>query len=273
MLKSLFSRNKKNQYGWFGDYSSWDKVSAEADGYEKDTILNKTRDSLLKVKSGEAVYERDSVIFDQKEYPFAIISFLTLSASLKKKPLHVLDFGGSLGSTYYQVKELLTPEICASWNVVEQDHYVAAGKADFEDDVLQFFTSIEACLAEKQVDFVLLSSSVQYLEKPHAFLKKLVDFNFDFLCFDRTAFNTAPYDRLTLQIVPPEIYQASYPAWFFYKEAFLAHFSERYKLAAEFPSYVEGEDIYFIDAKPVAYGSGFYFINLSNYPLNPSQNA
>lgn len=273
MFKSLFSRRKKNQYGWFGDYSSWKKVSAQADGYDKHIILDKTRDALLKVKSGEAVYERDSVIFDQKEYPFSIVAFLALSASLKKKPLHVLDFGGSLGSTYYQVRDLLTPELCASWNVVEQEHYVTVGKADFEDDTLHFYTSIEGCAAEKEIDFVLLSSVVQYLEKPHAFLKELVAFNFDFLCFDRTAFNTKPCDRLTLQLVPPEIYEASYPAWFFNQKTFLNHFSGHYQLAAEFPSYVQGEDTYFIDHKPVAYGKGFYFVNLSTYPFNLSNNA
>ncbi|WP_432713985.1 methyltransferase, TIGR04325 family [Pedobacter sp.] len=264
MFKALFSRRKKDQYGWFGDYSSWAAVSAKADGYQTDNIINRTRDSLLKVKSGTAVYERDSVVFDQKEYPYVLITFLIHSASLKKKPLNILDFGGSLGSTYYQVREFLTPEICASWNVVEQEHYVAVGKQDFEDQTLKFFPSIEACLTEKEIDFVLLSSSVQYLEEPHLFLQKLAKFNFDFLFFDRTAFNKAPYDRLTLQIVPPEIYEASYPAWFFNKERFLNHFSG-YKRVAEFPSYVDGEQTFTIDGKPVAYSKGFYFINLSKY--------
>ena len=266
MFKTFFSRRKKNQYGWFGNYSSWDKVSAKADGYQKEIIINKTRDALLKVKSGAAVYERDSVVFDRKEYPHALIAFLKLSASLKQKPLHILDFGGSLGSTYYQLTEFLTPELFGSWNVVEQEHYVAVGKTDFEDDRLKFFPSIEACLAEKEIDFVLLSSAVQYLEEPHAFLQKLVNFNFDFLFFDRTAFNSLSYDRLTLQVVPPEIYQASYPAWFFQKERFLSHFSDAYKLVAEFPPFVEGEEILQIDSKPVAYSKGFYFINLSKYP-------
>jgi putative methyltransferase (TIGR04325 family) len=264
MFKGLFSRRKKDRYGWFGDYSSWAKVSAKAVGYQSSTIIDRTRDSLLKVKNGDAVYERDSVVFDQKEYPYALITFLTHSASLNKKPLHIIDFGGSLGSTYYQVKEFLTPEICASWNVVEQGHYVSVGKQDFEDHRLKFFSSIEACLDEKEINFVLLSSSVQYLEAPHAFLKQLASLNFDFLFFDRTAFNVDPYDRLTLQTVPPEIYEASYPAWFFHKQPFLNHFL-KYKLVAEFPSYVEGEQTLLIDGKPDAYSKGFYFINPSKY--------
>jgi putative methyltransferase (TIGR04325 family) len=264
MFKALLSSRKKDQYGWFGDYSSWSQVSAKANGYHAGEIINKTRDSLLKVKSGAAVYERDSVVFDRKEYPYALITFLLRSASLKAKPLHIIDFGGSLGSTYYQIRDFLTPQVCASWNVVEQEHYVSVGKEDFEDHNLKFFPSIEACLRETEIDFVLHSSSVQYLKEPHAFLQKLVDFNFDFLFFDRTAFNVSPYDRLTLQIVPPEIYEASYPAWFFHKELFLSHFSG-YKLIAEFPSYVEGEQSLAIDGKPAAFSKGFYFINHSKH--------
>jgi len=37
-------------------------------GYDSERILGKVRDSLLKVKRGEAVYERDSVLFDKVQY-------------------------------------------------------------------------------------------------------------------------------------------------------------------------------------------------------------
>ncbi|MES2456565.1 MAG: methyltransferase, TIGR04325 family [Bacteroidota bacterium] len=266
MLNSLLNidRNKK-KYGWFGDYRSWEKVSAEAGGYDAKLILEKTTNALLKVKSGEAVYERDSVIFDKKELPYSLISFFGLSASLKKGPLNVLDFGGSLGSTYYQIRDFLTAENCTSWNVVEQEHYVTTGKANFEDETLKFYTSIDQCLADKKIDLVLLSSSVQYLSEPHVFLEKLASYNFDFILFDRTAFNNATNDRLTLQIVPPEIYEASYPAWFFHQEFFLSHFASRYRVVAEFPSYVPGESPMRIDGKVHGTNKGFYLINSSKY--------
>ena len=263
MLKTLFRKRKKEKYGWFGDYSSWDKVIAKAGGYDKEVILERTKNALLKVKHGEAAYERDSVTFNKKEYPYALIAFLQLSASLKKRPIHILDFGGSLGTTYYQVKEFLTPALCASWNIVEQPHYVSCGQANFADDTLKFYGSIDECLAEKKIDLALLSSSVQYLEKPHVFLKGLALYNFSFILFDRTAFHNAPNCRLTLQIVPPEIYPASYPSWFFHEQVFLSHFSNQYKTVAEFPSYVEGESVLYIDEKPGATNKGFYLINLS----------
>jgi putative methyltransferase (TIGR04325 family) len=261
MLTRLFSGRRKNRYGWFGDYTSWQKVLEQAGGYDSNVILERTTHSLLKVKDGEAAYERDSVVFDAKVYPYPLMAYLTLSRQLKRQPLNILDFGGSLGSTYYQIKEILTPDLCASYNVVEQPHYVARGKENFSDSILSFYDSIEDCLAEKAIDFVLLSSSVQYLEKPHSFLQKLAAFNFDFILFDRIAFNRQRFDRLTLQIVPPEIYPASYPAWFFHEEFFLSHFDPCYRVAASFPSYVAGEADMLIDNKLKGCNKGFYLIN------------
>lgn len=265
MFRKLLSAEKKNKYGFFGDYSSWSKVHAIAEGYDKPVILEKTTNALLKVKNGEAVYERDSVLFDVKEIPYSLMAYLILSASLKKRPLNILDFGGSLGSTYYQLRDILPRDTCGSWNIVEQEHVVSCGNANFKDDVLRFYSSIDKCIAEQEIDFVLLSSSVQYLESPHAFLKALVQYDFDFILFDRTAFNSASHDRLTLQVVPPEIYPASYPAWFFHEDFFLSHFSEQYKVVAEFPSYVEGESRVHIDDKLLGTTKGFYLINAAKY--------
>lgn len=265
MISSLFRKKNKadagKKYGWFGNYLSWEQVCRETSGYDSAIILRKTRDALLKVKSGEAVYERDSVLFDKKQYPFPLISFLLHSALREGGPLHVMDFGGSLGSTYYQVREFLGPDVCAGWNVVEQAHYAACGKEYFQDELLHFFSSVDECLAEIKIDFALLSSSVQYLEYPHRFLQKLASFGFKYILFDRTAFVNEPSDRLTIQHVPPEIYDASYPAWFFNEKSFLNHFQEQYQIAGEFTSYVPGESIMCIDDQPVGYDKGFYMIN------------
>src|SRR5688572_17179370 len=84
MIRELYYKYKQRRYGWFGNYSSWKQVCDEADGYDSDIIFEKTKQAILKVKSGEAVYERDSVIFDRKEYNFAIIAFLQYSAIIKK---------------------------------------------------------------------------------------------------------------------------------------------------------------------------------------------
>lgn len=265
MFKEIFRKFKPDystKNGWFGDYSSWAEVMALTEGYDAGFILQRTKNSLLKVKNGEALYERDSVIFDRKEYPFPLLSFLLHSAAIKGRSLNVLDFGGSLGSTFFQIREFLTPNVCHSWNVIEQSHYVESGKAHFEDQQLKFYYNIDACLADKEIDFILVSRSVQYLEEPHLFLQKLADYHFDFILFDRTAFHYETNDRLTVQHVCPDIYEAAYPSWFFDEEKFLNHFTDKYNVVADFPSYVEGESVLLVDEIPVGYSKGFYLTRL-----------
>ncbi|WP_285010390.1 methyltransferase, TIGR04325 family [Pedobacter faecalis] len=267
MFKALLSKRKKSDWGWSGDYPSWDAVSALSGGYDQDVILDRVGSALMKVKMGEAVYERDSALFDEPEIPYSILGYILASAATSGRALHILDFGGSLGSSYFQLRRYLPEATCASWNVVEQPHFVAVGKRDFEDERLKFFNSIEECLSCTVVDLVLLSSVVQYLQHPHEFLDRLAGYGFPFLLFDRTAVHHVKRDRLTLQVVPPSIYEATYPAWFLNQERFLAHFFSQYTLIAEFPSYVQGEENLLIDGKPQGYGKGFYLVNSSN-PLS-----
>ncbi|MBO9659996.1 MAG: methyltransferase, TIGR04325 family [Chitinophagaceae bacterium] len=252
-------RNRKPEYGWFGNYGSWEEASALCDGYDQDNILQKTRQALLLVKNGDAVYERDSVIFSESEYPYPLLTYLMDDARYKKRGLNVLDFGGSLGSTYFQIKEFLSPEVCSSWNIIEQQHYIDCGKQFFEDDVLKFHYSISECQRSSKIDFVVLSSVVQYLPDPHTFLDELVSCGFDTILVDRTAFVNEGPDRLTVQRVWPSVYEASYPAWFFDREEFIAHFKKDYHLRASFENYIPGEAVMEIDNKPAAYSKGFCF--------------
>ena len=263
MIKKLFFKNKEQQqkdapeYGWFGSYAHWEDVQQLTDGYNKDLILEKTRYSMLAIRDGRAIYERDSVLFEKKEYPFALISSLLFIALNNDSKLKVIDFGGSLGTTYYQVREFLAPLQSVEWHIVEQDSYVTIGKEEFENDQLKFYKTIESSLADGVAHVILLSSVVQYLEKPHEFLSYLAGLSLDYILFDRTAFVVQGPDRLTLQRVPPFIYDASYPAWFFNEVKFLSHF-DNYEIQTEFTSYVTGEQDMFIDGKMAGYDKGFF---------------
>lgn len=257
---SFFKSKKKNKYGWFGNYHNWNDLQNKTNGYQDQTILETTKNALLKVKNGEAVYERDSVLFDKKIYPHSIISALLYAALECDGQLSVLDFGGSLGSTYYQVRDIIPATVNLHWGVVEQKNYVSCGQTLFEDDVLKFHYTIAESLSVKKADILLLSSVVQYLEKPHEFLLEIQQYDFKYILIDRTAFvkNNLP-DRLTLQIVPPEIYNAQYPAWFFNENNFLSHF-KNYKIKMDFESYVPGEQEMEIDGVKSGYDKGFFLV-------------
>lgn len=203
-------------------------------GYDSELILGKARDSLLKVKRGEAAYERDSVLFDKVQYSWPLLAGLLWIASQKGNRMNLVDFGGSLGSTYFQNRKFLSHLKELRWNIVEQKRFVDCGKRDFENEHLKFHHDLEDCFFEQRPDAILFSSVIQYLEQPYSLLGKACSLGFDFLLFDRTTFIESGEDRITVQKVPPDIYEASYPAWFFNREKFLDFLSADYELMAEF---------------------------------------
>jgi hypothetical protein len=77
----VLNKLRNNKYGWKGDYSSWQEAREASTGYDSNEILQAVRNSLLKVKNGEAVYERDSVIFDEIQYSWPLLAGLMFAAS------------------------------------------------------------------------------------------------------------------------------------------------------------------------------------------------
>jgi len=220
-----------------GNYATWEDAQRASSGYDSDLILANVRDALLKVKNGEAVYERDSVIFDRVEYSWPLLAALLWVASRSGNRLNLIDFGGSLGSSYFQNRKFLVhlPEL--SWNIIEQHKFVECGRKHFEDEYLRFYFSLDACLHEQESNCILLSSVLPYLERPYEMLADIIDKKIPYLLVDRTPFITAGDDRLTVQKTPAEIYSASYPAWFFNREKFLAFLAGSYELIEEFDTF------------------------------------
>jgi len=219
-----------------GEYATWDKASARCSGYDGDDILYKVLASTLKVKAGEAAYERDSVLFTEPEYAWSVLSGLMWVAALNRGRLNVLDFGGALGSSYFQNRSFLNTLPNIRWNVVEQQHYVEAGQAHIQDNNLRFYGTINECLADNQLNVVLLSSVLQYLSDPECLLFSLLDIGADAIIIDRTIVNHSAADRIYIQRVPTSIYSASYPCRSLSEPKLLDALDSKYQLLGDFPS-------------------------------------
>jgi putative methyltransferase (TIGR04325 family) len=82
---------------------------------------------------------------------------------------------------------------------------------------------------------ILLSSVIQYIEKPYELLDTIISCGFEWIIFDKTPFvNGNTRDRITIQKVLPTIYSASYPCWFFDKDRFLSYLLLKYDVVEEF---------------------------------------
>lgn len=221
------------KHGWFGSYLLWEEAKSQCSGYDSENILSKVKTAVLKVIAGEAEYERDSVAFEKHEYSEDLLK--ALQAVVKNNELSIIDFGGSLGSIYFQYKRFFSG-VKINWMVVEQKHFVEAGNSEIKNDELRFFNSIEEALAFKKADAIMLASVLPYIEKPSELIGKIKSFDFENIIIDRTAFIEGEKQILTVQIVPEFIYKASYPAWFFNERNFVNLFSDKYVLKMEFLS-------------------------------------
>src|SRR3546814_11435494 len=59
-----------------GTPQGWNEAARMSSGYSESAILDRVRTATRAVVAGEAAYERDSVLFDKADYPFALITAL-----------------------------------------------------------------------------------------------------------------------------------------------------------------------------------------------------
>lgn len=215
-----------------GDYANWQEASVKCSGYNAEEILDKVLAATLKVKNGDAVFERDSVLFDHVEYSWPVTAALMWVAARNNGQLNVLDFGGSLGSSYFQNRKFLQSLPKIDWNVVEQSHYVEAGQKFIQSDQLKFYQTIDEYTdtVDTLPNVILLSSVLQYIDEPIDIVKKLTATKASCLIIDRTPFSDFDEDKILVQKVPASIYSASYPMWVFSRTKLLQMLEPDWKL-------------------------------------------
>lgn len=178
------------------------------------------------------------MVFDKIDQSWHILASLLWIASKNDNGLEILDFGGGLGTSYFQNRNFLDHLKHLSWCIVEQDKFVKYGKESFEDDKLKFYYSVEEYGQTHKPDAVLLSSSLQYIEKPYDILDQIIKLNPKYIIIDKTPFLDSGKDLITVQKVPPHIYNASYPAWVFSYSDFLSFLKKNnYDLCTELDHY------------------------------------
>jgi putative methyltransferase (TIGR04325 family) len=211
LLRVLRKMRREGRVTFEGPFATWDEAMRMSSGYDSQQILDKVLAATVKVKNGQAAYERDSVLFDEVQYAWPAVAGLMWAAAQDSGRLSVLDFGGSLGSSYFQNRQLLKDIKDVRWSIIEQAHFVKAGKQHLQDEQLRFYEAIDECVKAEKPNVVLLSSALQYVEKPYEILESLSEIGAILFIVDRTPFWSENTESLVIQQVPPRIYPASYP--------------------------------------------------------------
>jgi putative methyltransferase (TIGR04325 family) len=233
-LADVYKKQARLGVHFRGEFPDWQTAAAHAEGYDSAQILERVRWATRKVVSGQAAGERDSVLFDQTPYPFPVIALLLRAAMENGGRLSVLDFGGALGSSYHQCKDFLKVVSALHWSIVEQAHYVRAGKLEFETETLRFHETVDAASQASPPQAVLVSGVLQYMPDPANVLKSLVSTEAEYIVIDRTPFALDGRQRISTQSVPSSINASSYPLRLFNEEQLKAPLLTRYDEIASF---------------------------------------
>ena len=239
---------------------TWEKSNARSSGYSDRTILNKVAKSFSESITSWRLIERDSVVLnlEEAEYSYPLLFALQYSANFDKNNLRVLDYGGSLGSTYRQYKPFLKNFETIEWSIIEQSHFVKKGQEFNFSKNLSFFETLEDCLVNNKPNLALFSSSLQYLEDPFEILNQVSESNIQILVLDRIPIYTSYPHSVSVQYVPDWIYgsRVSYPSHIFNLKDLSALLNKNWKSLSEFKSL--GGDSITRTGKTVSWGGSIY---------------
>jgi putative methyltransferase (TIGR04325 family) len=212
LINSILNRNIKLK----GNYSLWKDACKNSSGYDDNVIFNKAKKSFNNVINNKAKFERDTVLFYEDDPDLELIYII--KKLYNKKNIRICDFGGSFASSYFQNISFLDKKKI-EWNIVEQKKIVKYAKEKLKIKDLNFYYNIKNIL-NKNIDLIIFSSVIQYLEDPYVLLKEITKKKIKNIIISRTPFFQQK-EIIKIQYVPKHIYNSSYPVRIFNNFFFL----------------------------------------------------
>jgi putative methyltransferase (TIGR04325 family) len=182
---------------------------------------------------------RDGCVFDEIEYSWPLLAGLMYAAAKTGSAPVVLDFGGSLGTTYLQNRRFLDRFESVEWHIVERDVYCDVAERIVRHPRLRFHRSIESCCSEGvRPNIALFSSVLQFLPDPWTLLASIRDLPVNHVLIDRAAIHLQARDRLTVFRAPASIVpDMTRPMWLFDEARLLATLRPDFDLIERFHSF------------------------------------
>jgi len=249
LFRRIFSLH---EIKFIGPFENWNIAKNYCNGYDSEAIIEKVKNAALKVKNGEYAYERDSILFKKKEYNWFLITSIYQSIKGKEK-LKIIDFGGSLGSTYFQNKDIFT-NFEIEWSIVEQDTFVNIGKKYFQNEELLFHNNINN-LPITNYNICIISSSLQYIENYTSILDSIFLKEPEYILLDRTVITYKSNNLIYIQKNPKNINMSSYPTHIFSESKLLNYFNNN-----NYEIKYSNDSLFFPELKSIsAFNKGYLF--------------
>ena len=229
----------RQRFGWRwfeGDFATWAQARAATQGYDDAAVLARAVAAARAVRAGEAAWERDGTAFAEPAVHPPLLAALRAIGVEQGGRLDVVDFGGALGSTWWQHRAVLA-DLAVHWCVVEQPHFVALGLEEFTGGGLSFARTLAEAGAGRPPAVIVFSGVLAYLENPQALLAEAAASGVRHIIIDRTPFWNGGRDWLAVQRTPPELGGGSYPAWIFDRVGLQAPLARDYDIVQEWPGF------------------------------------
>lgn len=249
ILKRLFKIGIRYENG----FNTWDSAVAASEGYDGKEIVSKVFEASLLARD-EGLHERDGFILDAPDFnPYTWIGIIQARIMVgNSRKMRIVDFGGSLGSTYRMMQDqLCRAKIDFEWVIIEQKHFVNLGKKHFETNELRFVDSFSS-LTNQKIDVLIFNSVLEYLANPYEIITEAVSHSPYVVLIDRTPVNSQQIDTFSVQHVPKSIYRASYANRNFCENNLVRPFESSFSLLLKYESELQPD--------PLNTSMGFIFI-------------
>lgn len=214
----------------------WEQASRTIAGYSDESILDSVARSARAVRDGVVAYERDGVVFDRIQYSWPVLSGVLWAARRNNSSLKVLDFGGALGSHYYQYKAFHKDLKDVSWAVVEQSGMVEIGNREFATSNLMFFDTISEATDVVKPHVAMASGSLCYVPDPAGVLQGFSDSTAGVLILDRVPVHKGSQNLLARQQIGRRKTDKGYLAWILAEQWLYDQVSAQWDIVETFPS-------------------------------------
>ncbi|MBL8202087.1 MAG: methyltransferase, TIGR04325 family [Chromatiales bacterium] len=205
-----------------GAYPDWETARRDSDGWDSPAVLDKVRAGVLDVLQGRSAYERDGTSFAALPRADTLRRLLSRLATADS---WIIDFGGGLGGTWINNRDILPPGV--RFTVIEQPSFCEAGRRIAADHGLpvQFSTSVEALGEQGKPDVVIFSGVLSYVEDWERIVAAVLRLEPANIVVDRQILTAEDGYVCTQRVTGYYARPVSYPLRVFNEERFVAAFA------------------------------------------------
>jgi putative methyltransferase (TIGR04325 family) len=191
---------------WSGVYSSFDEVPACGPGFNGDTWVE---NSVMRAKTLRETAEKGRTIPSVTEYRESLLPVIAGMVYSDLGRARILDYGGGMGMTYYQVAECLPEKKDFEYHIVETGPVCTAGMRFFRSEPsVHFHTDLPE--HPETMDIVHMGSSLHYIKDWAGILSRLCNYRPEYFLF-----TDLPAGDIPTYASGQRYYESRIPVWFF----------------------------------------------------------